>query len=79
VVLPNVPKKEAAVLRRELNKLQKYLGGIKTMRRPPDIVLIVDQRREYNAILECQKLGLPDRVFVGYELRSRCSGYSRSG
>lgn len=53
------PKKEAAVLRRELNKLQKYLGGIKTMRRPPDIVLIVDQRREYNAILECQKLGLP--------------------
>ncbi|MEA5468771.1 30S ribosomal protein S2 [Spirulina sp. 06S082] len=53
------PKKEGAVMRRELNKLQKYLGGIKTMRRPPDIVLIVDQRREYNAILECQKLGLP--------------------
>ncbi len=53
------PKKEASVLRRELMKLQKYLGGIKHMRRPPDIVLIVDQRREYNAILECQKLGIP--------------------
>ncbi|MDB9314696.1 30S ribosomal protein S2 [Spirulina sp. CS-785/01] len=53
------PKKEASVLRRELNKLQKYLGGIKTMRKPPDIVVIIDQRREYNAILECQKLGIP--------------------
>lgn len=53
------PKKEAAVLRRELGKLQKYLGGIKNMRRIPDIVVIVDQRREYNAIQECQKLGIP--------------------
>lgn len=53
------PKKEAAVLRRELDKLQKYLGGIKMMRRLPDIVVIVDQRREYNAVMECQKLGIP--------------------
>ena len=53
------PKKEASVLRRELNKLQKYLGGIKKMRRVPDIVIIVDIRREHNAIRECQKLGLP--------------------
>lgn len=54
-----LPKKEAAVLRRELEKLRKYLNGIKAMRKIPDIVLIVDQRREYNAILECQKLGIP--------------------
>ncbi|OLP15840.1 30S ribosomal protein S2 [Leptolyngbya sp. 'hensonii'] len=54
-----LPKKEASVLRRELEKLQKYLGGIKTMRKVPDIVVIVDQRREYNAVLECQKLGIP--------------------
>lgn len=53
------PKKEASVMRRELEKLQKYLGGIKTMRKLPDIVIIVDLRREYNAIQECQKLGLP--------------------
>ncbi|MGB5594943.1 MAG: 30S ribosomal protein S2 [Crocosphaera sp.] len=53
------PKKEASVLRRELGKLQKYLGGIKTMRKPPDVVVIVDQRREYNAIQECQKLSIP--------------------
>jgi small subunit ribosomal protein S2 len=53
------PKKEASVLRRELGKLHKYLGGIKTMRKIPDIVVVVDQRREYNAIQECQKLGIP--------------------
>lgn len=54
-----LPKKEASVLRREMEKLQKYLGGIKAMRKVPDVVLIVDQRREYNAVLECQKLGVP--------------------
>jgi small subunit ribosomal protein S2 len=54
-----LPKKEASVLRRELEKLQKYLGGIKAMRKVPDIVVIVDQKREYNAVQECQKLNLP--------------------
>lgn len=54
-----LPKQEASMLRRELYKLQKYLGGIKTMRKVPDIVVIVDQLREYNAILECQKLHIP--------------------
>ncbi|MEA5466400.1 30S ribosomal protein S2 [Leptothoe sp. PORK10 BA2] len=53
------PKKEAAVLRRELEKLQKYLGGIKLMRRLPDVVIMVDIKREYNAVQECQKLGIP--------------------
>ncbi|GAB4322407.1 MAG: 30S ribosomal protein S2 [Leptolyngbyaceae cyanobacterium] len=54
-----LPKKEASMLRRELEKLQKYLGGIKAMRKIPDVVVIVDQRREYNAVQECQKLGIP--------------------
>lgn len=54
-----LPKKEAAMLRREMTKLQKYLGGIKNMRKVPDVVIIVDQRREYNAVQECQKLGIP--------------------
>lgn len=53
-----LPKKEASVLRREMAKLQKYLGGIKSLRKVPDIVIIVDQRREYNAVQECQKLGV---------------------
>lgn len=54
-----LPKKEASVLRREMEKLQKYLGGIKSMRKIPDAVIIVDQRREYNAVQECQKLNIP--------------------
>ena len=54
-----LPKKEASVLRREMAKLQKYLGGIKNMRRLPDGVIMVDQRREYNAVQECQKLDIP--------------------
>ena len=53
------PKKEGSVLRREMAKLQKYLGGIKSMRKVPDIVVIVDQKREHNAIAECQKLNIP--------------------
>jgi small subunit ribosomal protein S2 len=54
-----LPKKEASMLRREMAKLQKYVGGIKSLRKVPDIVVIVDQRREYNAVQECQKLGIP--------------------
>ncbi|HIK55584.1 MAG TPA: 30S ribosomal protein S2 [Synechococcales cyanobacterium M55_K2018_004] len=54
-----LPKKEASMLRRELEKLEKYLGGIKSMRKVPDVVIIVDQRREYNAVQECQKLNIP--------------------
>lgn len=57
--LDYLPKKEAAVLRREMGKLQKYLGGLKGMRRVPDAVIMVDQRREYNAVMECRKLGIP--------------------
>ena len=52
------PKKEAAVLRRELERLQKYLGGLKSMRRLPDVVVLVDQRRESNAVLEARKLDI---------------------
>jgi small subunit ribosomal protein S2 len=54
-----LPKQEASKLRREMTKLQKYLGGIKAMRKVPDAVVIVDQKREYNAILECRKLNIP--------------------
>jgi len=57
--LDRLPKKEAATLRRELVKLQKYLGGLKSMRKPPDIAVLIDQKREYNAVEECRKLGIP--------------------
>jgi small subunit ribosomal protein S2 len=54
-----LPKQEASKLRRELEKLEKYLGGLKMMNKLPDVVIMIDVRREYNAVQECQKLGLP--------------------
>jgi len=54
-----LPKKEASVIRRELDKLKKHLDGIKNMKKLPDLVVIVDQKRETTAIQECIKLGIP--------------------
>lgn len=52
-------KKEVALRRKELAKLQKHLGGIKTMPDKPDVAIIIDQKREMTAVLECRKLGIP--------------------
>ena len=57
--LDKLPKKETAILKRELEKLRKNLNGIKDMKRLPDLVLIVDQKRESTAIQECMTLGIP--------------------
>jgi len=54
-----LPKKEVIRLRREKTKLTNNLGGIKAMKRPPDAVIITDTRKEYTAILEANKLGIP--------------------
>lgn len=52
------PKKEQAVLNRELTKLEKSLGGLKNMRGKPDILFIIDQKRELIAVSEALKLGV---------------------
>lgn len=52
-------KKEVAIRRKELSKLRKHLEGIKTMPDKPDVAIIIDQKREMTAILECRKLGIP--------------------
>ncbi len=54
-----LPKKEVAVLTRQLTKLERSLGGIKEMRGMPDVLFIVDQRRESIAVQEAQKTGIP--------------------
>ncbi len=54
-----LPKKEVAKLNRELGKLSKTLGGIKEMRGLPDLIFIVDQKKEDIAILEANKLNIP--------------------
>ena len=57
-------KKEQAMLNREFSKLDKSLGGIKTMRGRPDILFIVDQRREFIAVAEAVKSGISTVAIV---------------
>jgi len=52
-------KKEALTLRRELEKLDKSLGGVKSMDRLPDALFVVDTGYEKIAIAEARKLGIP--------------------
>ncbi len=54
-----LPKKETVELRKELERLEKFLGGIQDMRTLPDAVFIVDPRKEHNAIAEARKLNIP--------------------
>lgn len=57
--LDMLPKKEQAKILDELARLEKYLGGIKTMNRLPGAVYVVDTRKERNAVLEARKLRIP--------------------
>jgi small subunit ribosomal protein S2 len=54
-----LPKKEVIKLKAEMEKLEKYLGGIKSMKKIPGAMFVVDPRKERNAILEARKLGIP--------------------
>lgn len=54
-----LPKKEVILLRKEQERLEKFLGGIKNMRGMPDAVFIIDPRKERIAVAEARKLGIP--------------------
>ena len=54
-----LPKKEVIGLRHEMEKLTKYLGGIKDMKKLPGALFIVDPRKEHIAVLEARKLNIP--------------------
>jgi len=54
-----MPKKEALILSRELEKLQRNLGGIRGLTRMPDAVFIIDTKKEHIAVTEANKLGMP--------------------
>ena len=54
-----LPKKEVLNLKNEREKLEKFLGGIKTMKKLPSALFIVDPRKEKIAIAEAKKLGIP--------------------
>ncbi len=57
--LNKLPKKEALLLTREMDKLNKRLGGLKEMRRLPKALFIVDTKHEENAIAEATTLSIP--------------------
>jgi len=57
--LERLPKKEVAQLMHEKEKLQKFLGGIKEMRRLPGALFVIEPRKERIAVGEASKLGIP--------------------
>ncbi|MDD3594637.1 MAG: 30S ribosomal protein S2 [Candidatus Gastranaerophilales bacterium] len=54
-----LPKKEAAALNKQLEKLQATLGGVKEMRGMPDLLFVIDQKKELIAIKEANKINIP--------------------
>ena len=54
-----LPKKEVIELRKELEKLQKNLGGIKEMKKTPDLIFVVDPKKERICVQEAHTLGIP--------------------
>ena len=54
-----LPKKEVVLLKKEMEKLEKNLGGIKDMTDITGVLFVVDPKKEHNAILEARKLNIP--------------------
>ena len=54
-----LPKKEVILLKKEMEKLEKNLGGIKDMKEIPGVLFVVDPKKERIAVLEAKKLGIP--------------------
>ena len=54
-----LPKKEVIILKKEMEKLEKNLGGIKEMDKLPGVIFLVDPKKERIAILEARKLNIP--------------------
>jgi small subunit ribosomal protein S2 len=54
-----LPKKEVIKLNLEIEKLEKFLGGIKNMKKLPGALFVVDPKKERIAVLEAKKLGIP--------------------
>ena len=57
--MERLPKKEAIRLRHEREKLERNLGGIRTLERLPDAVFVIDTKKEHIAVTEARKLGIP--------------------
>ncbi|MDO5440116.1 MAG: 30S ribosomal protein S2 [Erysipelotrichaceae bacterium] len=71
------PKKEIALIRKEAQRLENFLGGIKEMKKLPDAIVVVDPKEDKTAVLEAKKLHIPvfgladtncDPAFVDYPI-----------
>jgi small subunit ribosomal protein S2 len=54
-----LPKKEVILLKKEMERLEKFLGGIKGMNKMPGAMFVIDPRKERIAVAEARKLGIP--------------------
>jgi len=58
-IFKKLPKKEVMGIRKEYEKLLSNIGGIRNMKKPPDIIYIIDPNKEIIAVKEAMKLGIP--------------------
>jgi len=70
-----ITKKEALILSREIERLEMLLGGIRSMARVPELLFVVDVRREATAIHEANLLGIPVIALVDTNCDPRCVDY----
>ncbi len=66
-----LPKKEVSLLIKQEQKLERFLGGIEDMPKVPDVMFIVDPRKEQIAVHEAMKLNIPIVAMVDTNTKSR--------
>lgn len=63
-ILANLSKKELASWKRQKDRLNRELGGLRGMVRLPDVVIVIGQPESINAVRECRKLGIPNLTIL---------------
>ncbi len=74
-----MPKKEALMLSRELEKLQRNLGGLRGMKARPDAIFVLDTKKEHIAVTEANKLGIPVVAVVDTNVDPELVNYPMPG
>ena len=64
-------KKEGLKVKRELAKLERNLGGIRNLERPPNAIFVIDTKKEHIAVTEANRLGIPGDRGGRHQLRPR--------
>ena len=74
-----LPKKEVKGLRREIQKLEYLLSGIVNMKRLPEAVFVIDTKKEYTAVREAKKLGIPVIAVIDTNCDPSCADFPIPG